>query len=240
MQIHGYLKESFIDYPGKISSVIFTPDCNYSCSSCHAKEILRSGQKISEKEFFQYLDSHKNWIDAIVLCGGEPTLEKGLVKFIEELKQKKLFVKLDTNGSNPDLLKILNQKKLIDYVAMDVKGPASLYNKITQKNVNIKNIEESIKQVPQFPDYEFRTTIVPIIRENTINFMAVKEATDIAKWIVKRTGNENHKYFLQPFVPRENQLLDKRLENFPETPKELLNKCLEEIKKYLPNTRIRW
>ncbi|MCK5149506.1 anaerobic ribonucleoside-triphosphate reductase activating protein [Candidatus Pacearchaeota archaeon] len=240
MDIAVIYHQSLKDYPGKVSEVVFTPNCNYKCPACHAKEILDSKEKIDEKEFFNYLDSGKKWIDGVVLCGGEPTLEKDLIDFTEKLKKRDLAVKLDTNGSNPKVLEKLLDEKLIDYVAMDVKGPKSLYSKIIGKEkANVKDIEDSMKIVQDFPNYEFRTTIAPVPNGNWTYFMNVKDVVDMAKWIVNVTGGNKHKHYLQKFVPRENGLLDSRLEKFPETPEKLLKEIKKEIIKYLPNCEIR-
>ena len=240
MEIKEFLKESYIDYFGKVSAVVFTGTCNYKCPACHAKYLFEGNGKVSEKEFFDYLDLTNGWTEGVVLCGGEPTLELGLIDFVRKLKKRDLAVKLDTNGSNPDVLKDLLDKNLIDYVAMDIKGPKNLYSKIVGKEINIKDIEDSMKLVQDFPNYKFRTTVAPVIRgEDWISFMGVDESEEMAKWIVDVTGNNKHKHYLQKFVPRENGLLDSRLERFPETSGELLNKMKNEIIKYLPNCKIR-
>ena len=198
MKIGEFLKESFIDYSGKISAVVFSPRCNYRCPACHAMALLTSNRKRSEEEFFDYLDSRKGWIEGVVLCGGEPTLEPRLVDFAGKLKKKGLAVKLDTNGSNPEVLSELKKEGIIDYVAMDVKSPRELYETVTGvSEVNLKNIEESLKIVSKFPAFEFRTTIVPLNRGNErINFMTPEEVEDIAKWIIETTKSNKHKYFL--------------------------------------------
>jgi len=241
MNIGAWKKESFIDYPGKLACIIFVSGCNYRCPACHAKYLLEKGKNIDEKDFFDYLDSRKGWIEGIVLCGGEPTLQPDLANFARKIKEKGLAVKLDTNGNNPGVLFELKKENLIDYVAMDVKGPSYLYPIITGKDyVNLKNIEKSIIITSQFPDYEFRTTIAPLDRRNgKIDFMTIKEVCSIAKWIVGVTDDDEHKYFLQPFVPRKGELVDSRFEKFSETPKQLLEDMKVEVRKYLPKCDIR-
>ncbi len=245
MQIRTFLKESFNDFPGKVpSSVVFTPGCNYRCPSCHAKHLLENGENIDEKDFFEYIDSRKGWIEGVVICGGEPTLQHCLPFFLEELKKRKLPVKLDTNGSNYITLGNLLEKKLVDYVAMDVKGAPEIYADLTGKEfVDARDgYEKAIAIVSQFPDYEFRTTVVPVIRRNEkISFMTAEEIGETAKLIYDCTGSREHKYFLQPFLPYKGKgiLLDSRLEEFPETPKELLEEMKKEARKYLPKCDIR-
>ena len=227
--IRDFLRESYIDYPGKISSVVFFPGCNYRCPACHAKHLLEKGENKREKEFLDYLDSRKAWVEAVVLCGGEPTLQHSLEFFIEKLKKRGLLVKLDTNGSDFATLGRLKESGLVDYVAMDVKGPPEIYADLVGREFldNRDGYEKAIAIVSQFPDYEFRTTVVPVVREGEISFMTPEEIENTARLIYNLVQDTECKYFLQPFVPRKNGLLDARLESFPETPRELL----EEMKK---------
>lgn len=244
MKISNWKKISLIDYPGKISTIIFFSECNYQCPACHAKNLLESKETISEKEILDYIEkrnSEKKIIEGVVFCGGEPTLQKDLFYLAEKIKEKNLAIKLDTNGSNPKVLEKLLKKNFVDYVAMDVKGPENLYSFITGKKIDINKIKESINLVSQFPYYEFRTTIVPIIKNDKTCFMTPEEIGETAKLIYNCTGDSKHKYFLQPFLPHkgENALINSKLENFSETPKEILEKGKDESIKYLPNTEIR-
>jgi len=242
MQIRNFRRESFIDFPLTMASVVFSPGCNYKCPSCHAKHLLEEGKNMDEKEIFDYLESRKSWIEGIVLCGGEPTLQPDLIYFAEKIKKMGFAIKLDTNGSRFAILQELKESKLIDYVAMDVKGPRELYPNLVGREFLDRrdDYEKAIMIVSQFPDYEFRTTVVPVIRdEGKISFMNPKEIGETAKLIYDCIGGSNHKYFLQKFVPRENGLLDSRLESFSETPMEILEEGKKEAMKYLPNCRIR-
>lgn len=244
MKIKAFSKESAIDYPKKLSVVVFSPGCNFKCPACYSKDTVYGNEGVDEREFFDYIDSRKGWVDGVVLCGGEPTLQLDLANFARKIKEKGFAVKLDTNGSNYGTLQNLLEKKIIDYVAMDVKGPPYLYEKIVGKVIDIRdNVEKGMSIVTQFPDYEFRTTVVPINRTNNgkegISFMSIEEAVDMAQWIVKLTGCDKHKHYLQPFVPRKGELIDSRFEEFSETPVELLDGMQKEISKYLPNCRVR-
>lgn len=166
--------------------------------------------------------------------------------FIKELKKRRnnLVVKLDTNGSDWSVLGELKENGLVDYVAMDVKGPPELYATIVGREfLDARDgYEKAIAIVSQFPDYEFRTTIVPVIRENEISFMTPEEIEKTAKLIYDVVQDNECKYFLQPFVPHKQEeggLLDSRFEIFPETPPELLEEMKKRAQKYLPNCRIR-
>lgn len=239
MQIRNFLKESFINYPDKISSVVFVPGCNLRCSACHARHLLEPGKNKTEEEFFKYLNSRKGWIEAVVLCGGEPNLQPDLAEFARRLKSEGLLVKLDTNGINPEVLSGLNS--VVDYVAMDVKGTRELYAQITGVSKSDLNaIEKSMKIVQNFPAYEFRTTVVPVEREpGKIECMTVPEIAGIARWIRETTGNNFHRYYLQPFVPKKGGLINHEFEELPETTPQLLKEAKLAAITYLPNTLIR-
>jgi pyruvate formate lyase activating enzyme len=240
MNIRSFLNSSLNDYSGKISSVIFTSECNFKCPACHAKNLSEMAGQIKEEDVFNYLNSKKDWINAVVLCGGEPTLQPYLIDFSRKLKDRGLAVKLDTNGSNPDVMEELRQEKLVDYVAMDIKGPPYLYSNIAGTQANLGDIEKAMMITAGFPNYEFRTTIVPVIRDNgEIRPLDIKEIIDTAKWIVDATNDNRHKYYLQKFVPRKDGLIDKRLETFPETSLEILLKIKDAVIKCLPNCEMR-
>lgn len=249
MKISSFQQLSLIDYPGKFASVVFAQGCNYRCPACHAKHVIEGQELISENEVFSYIDSRKGWIDGIVICGGEPTLQMDLKYFAKECKNRGLSVKLDTNGSNYVLLGKLLEEKLIDYIAMDVKGPLHLYRKLTGLEVfdDRDRLQKPLLVVQKAPDYEFRTTIAPIIRDDgQIRFMTPDEARKIAEWIVGVTGDNSHKYFLQKFVARSREeMINERFskEKLPkemhETPESLLKESYEKARKYLPNCTVR-
>jgi pyruvate formate lyase activating enzyme len=252
-------KETLIDYPDKIACMIFTPGCNYQCPACHSRHVVFGEPSVSEEEVFQHLSERKGWLDGIVICGGEPTLQHTLPHFLEEVRKRfpKLSVKLDTNGSNWHMLGRIYERKLADYVAMDIKGPYSngMYRKLTgvDKMGDDVVIDErdgltkAMAVVANFPGHEFRTTVVPISRDDgTISFMTPEEIGETADFIYRNLPNNDSSYFLQRFVARgADEMMDSRFakENLPEglreTPKELMQKALEEARKYLPNAKIR-
>jgi len=240
MKIAAALGFNLIDYPGKIAAVAFTPGCNYLCPHCHAAPLLSGMKDMGEEGFLQYLDTVKDWVNGVVICGGEPTLQPDLIAFIEKLRGRKFSVKLDTNGSNPALLARLLADKLVDYVAMDVKGPKFLWPATAGVEGHEDSMSESMRLVAQFPRYEFRTTIAPVVRgDGEITFFTVQEMAAAARLIASNTGSAEHRYYVQKFVPRKAGLLDKRLEAFPETPQQLLKEIQTEVLKYLPKCEIR-
>ncbi len=181
--IKGVIESSFIDYPGKISLVVFTAGCNFHCHYCHNPELVNPEPPfVNEEKVFKLLDSKKEWIDGVVISGGEPTLHPDLFEFIKKIKEKGLLVKLDTNGSNPAVLKKLIDEKLVDYIAMDVKAPLEKYSIITQMKVDLTNIKKSIKLIKESGiDYEFRTTILPalITEKDLLSIGYLLEGSDL-------------------------------------------------------------
>ena len=144
MQIAGFQKNSFVDYPGQIAAVVFCGGCNYNCWYCHNRHILRDYPTIDEKEVFDYLERRKGAVDAVVFSGGEATLQADLADYMKRVKDMGYLVKLDTNGANPAALKKLLNQNLIDYVAMDIKAPFDKYKEVTGVKADIAAVKESI------------------------------------------------------------------------------------------------
>jgi len=162
MKIGGYVKNSFVDYPGKISFVVFTNGCNLRCWYCHNSHLFQNRDFVDEDFIFNFLKTHKTFIDAVVISGGEPTLQADLKEFILKVKKLGFLIKLDTNGTNFDVLKALIEDKLIDYVAMDIKAPLEKYDKIVKVHFDKDSIKKSIEFLKQNKvSYEFRTTFSP-------------------------------------------------------------------------------
>jgi pyruvate formate lyase activating enzyme len=174
----GVQKNSLIDYPGKISCVLFVSGCNFKCPYCHNPDLANgeAGKKppIEEKKIFNFLKERKGFLDGVVLSGGEPTLQKDIFTFFRKLKAMGYPVKLDTNGSRPDILKPLIEEGLLDYVAMDVKSNPVKYNPFITVDAVTDRILSSIQMIMESNiDYEFRTTCVkPIVDEQTIKDIA--------------------------------------------------------------------
>jgi len=163
MEILGIEKVSMVDYKDKISATIFTGGCNFRCPFCHNSGIVEKKYNYySEDEILEYLKDRKKLLDAVVISGGEPTLQKDLPRFIKAVRALGYLVKLDTNGANPQMLEMLLQDKLIDYVAIDIKNDFSNYSVITGvPNPNTEAIKKSLALLKKFSvDYELRTTIV--------------------------------------------------------------------------------
>lgn len=162
MDFTGIDKFSLLDYDDKISIVLFAPKCNFRCSYCHnIKNVVDSNFRIPFNQILAYLKSRKNIIDAVVISGGEPTLMDDLISKIKQIKDLGYLIKLDTNGTNPKIVKELIDNHLIDYVAMDIKTSLNDYKNITNVDIDIKNLKETISILKESNiDYEFRTTLI--------------------------------------------------------------------------------
>jgi len=172
MQIGGFIPQSLIDYPGKVAAVVFTQGCNFRCGYCHnpalvLPELFSQNKQITILEILAYLHKRRRWLDAIVVTGGEPTIHVNLPDFLFELKTMGYAVKLDTNGSNPEMLTYIINHKLADYVAMDLKTILNVteYSAIIgipESSAILERIKQSIAILRQnIIVYEFRTTKIP-------------------------------------------------------------------------------
>ena len=197
MRIGTIQKNSLIDYPGKMSAVIGTQGCNMHCFWCHNSHLIpydcsRSQRLIDEKDFLQFLEERVKFLDAVVISGGEPTLQDDLVEFCERIKTMGFYLKLDTNGTRPAMLRELMDNRLLDYVAMDIKTCAELYHKLYKERIEMNDVLESIDiiQSTTIP-HEFRTTCVkPFVCRDNIE--------DVAKMI-----NGARLYILQKCIEQD-------------------------------------
>ncbi len=173
MRLAGIHKNSFVDYPGHIAAVIFTQGCNMNCWYCHNRHILdNSGETADEKNVFAFLNERKNFLDGVVLTGGEPLMQDDAIEFLRKLRETGLNVKLDTNGTSPKALEKIMDESLVDCIAMDIKAPFEKYDLITPM-ANIPAIKKSIKlMMGSGIDYEFRTTFAPNLTAEDIGEIA--------------------------------------------------------------------
>lgn len=191
MKIGGIQKCSLIDFPGKISAILFTSGCNFHCPYCHNPELVNeTATLIPEEEIFDFLERRKTILDAVTITGGEPTIHDDLVPFMQRIKGMGFQVKLDTNGTNPDIVAQVQNENLVDYIAMDVKAPLTSYAQTVARPVDIAVLRKSIDllmhgKVP----YEFRTTVI----KSLLSF------DDIYAIGNEIRGAKTH--YLQKFVP---------------------------------------
>lgn len=191
MLIAGFQKTSFVDYPGQPCSVVFTPYCNFDCVYCHNAHIIgRDAPLLDEAPVLEYLEKRAGLLSAVVISGGEPTLQQNLDAFILRVRELGYLVKLDTNGSKPGVLAQLIAKGLLDYVAMDVKAPLERYETIARTAVDLDAIRKSIAILRNSSiKHEFRLTFAPQL--------SCEDALEASR-LVK--GCE--KFFLQQYRPR--------------------------------------
>jgi pyruvate formate lyase activating enzyme len=172
MIIGGWQRSSLIDYPGKISCVLFLSGCNFKCPFCHNPDLAKGTPAIvlDRRRVYDFLAQRAGLLDAVVLSGGEPTLNKDLVFFCERIKKMGYLLKLDTNGSRPQMIQSLLEKGLVDYIAMDIKTDPFNYEPLIWQNSNSSKILSSIQIIMQSAiPYEFRTTCLrPLVNETSI------------------------------------------------------------------------
>ncbi|MDE1865054.1 MAG: anaerobic ribonucleoside-triphosphate reductase activating protein [Candidatus Micrarchaeota archaeon] len=164
MIIGGLQKSSLIDYPGKVSAIVFTRGCPLRCHFCHNPGLVLPemfGKATPDWEVLEFLKSRVGRLDAVVVTGGEPTIHKDLPDFLATIKGMGYLVKLDTSGVNPEMVKVLLGNGLVDYIAMDIKAPLSRYSEVAGVKVNTEAIKRSVEIIRESGvDYEFRTTVV--------------------------------------------------------------------------------
>jgi len=231
MFFRGWQKQSLIEWPGKISTVVFMGGCNFSCPWCYNRDLVLNSEylpKIFEEEILEYLNKNKDFLDALVVTGGEPTLcgDSGdLWLFFEKIKKAGFLVGLETNGTYPKIIEKLLKNKLIDYLAMDIKAPLNheKYDQLAGAEINLEDIKKSISLIKGSDiDYEFRTTVVP-------GLLTVDDIKKIAQEI-----KGANRYVLQKFRS-ENSLLagDRTPENAQELDLNALAKKIDPLVKCL-------
>jgi pyruvate formate lyase activating enzyme len=231
MILGGLQKLTLIDYPGHIAATVFTVGCNFRCPFCHNPELVTNigyrASSIFEDEFFELLENRKGKLEGVCITGGEPTIQPDIVEFIRKIKLLGFKVKLDTNGTRPDVLRTLFAERLLDFVAMDVKSGQMGYNKATNSKVDLERIKLSVNLIRNSGvDYEFRTTVVPGLHSE-------KDLEDIGKWL---SGAK--KYVLQTFEDK-GKILDPNLKKKIAGKKLNLEKIAKNIEKYFEKVEIR-
>ena len=188
INIGGLQKFSLSDYPNKIAAIIFLRGCNFRCSYCHNKNLWNVALKSMPLDsVFDFLKSRKNQLDGVVITGGEPTIYADLPIFLQKIKNIGYHIKLNTNGSYPHRLKILIQKNLLDYIAMDIKAPFGKYNAVCMRKIDIQKIQQSISLITESHLlHEFRTTYhLDLFPKKDLN-------------IIKNYIPHNSQYFITP------------------------------------------
>jgi len=228
MKIGGFQKTSLLDYPDMISAIVWTVGCNFHCPFCYNKNLVEEKVGIiPEDEILSFLIKRKGMIEGLVISGGEPLMQKDITSFCEKVKKLGYLIKIDTNGMYPEKLKELIDKKLVDYISMDVKAPKNKYSDLSGVKTDIKKIEKSIQIIRSSGvDYEFKTTFVP-------KLLSKEDIIDIGKWL-----KDSKKFYLQQFR-NDTSLISSDLENMPVYSKEELKETLEKVKTFFEICNIR-
>ena len=228
MNIGGIQKTSLLDYPDTLSAILWTIGCNFCCPFCYNKNlVIGKTESISEEEIFSFLKKRQGMLEGLVISGGEPLMQKDIVDFVGKVKRLGYLIKIDTNGMFPDKLEELFDKKIVDYVAMDVKAPKKKYNQLAGVKVDISKIEKSIDIIRKdSPGYEFKTTFAP-------NLLKKEDVVEIAKWL---DGAKN--FYLQQFK-NNPPLISSEFDKVSSYDKEYVLETLEAIKPYFKNCFVR-
>ena len=226
--IKGLQKLTLLDYPGVIAATVFLGGCNLRCPFCHNASLVlpeKYGETISDIDFFAFLDSRRDRLQGVCVSGGEPTLYPYLEEFIREIKDKGFLVKLDTNGTRPEVLRSLVENNLLDYVAMDIKNSPLRYGEtVGITDFDPTPIAESAAILMNGKtDFEFRTTVVKELH-------TPKDIEQIGQWL---SGDE--KFFLQTFVD-SGDLIGTGYSGYTAREMEELTNLL---KKYIPKAQKR-
>jgi pyruvate formate lyase activating enzyme len=228
--VKGVQPVSLVDYPGSICSTVFFGGCNFRCPFCHNAKLVKEAGTLPDEnleEILAFLAERRHLVPAVCITGGEPTLAPELTGFIRRLKRTGLKVKLDTNGTRPEVLRALLAERLVDYVAMDVKAPLAKYGLLAGRPVDLQAIRTSIDVIRTAASaYEFRTTVVPGL------------LTEQDLFTIGRELAGSDKYVLQPFRPT-HPLLDPELELAAPCPVSFLEKAAEKLQTWIKVVEVR-
>jgi pyruvate formate lyase activating enzyme len=235
LEIKGFLDVSFVDWDGRLSSVIFLPNCNFRCPFCHNVNLVLHPEEI-ETIPFKYVEDQltkqKGWTGGVCITGGEPTLHGDLPELCSRIKKMGFKVKLDTNGTNPAMLKELIDRGLVDYVAMDIKAPLTMkkYSEATGVKAEglLEYVKESIKLLLESNmDYEFRTTVVPDLHDADAIEQVCRSLRGCKKYVLQRFDVSLGNLTIDPSFTSKS-LVEEEIQKF-----------LTVAKKFIPNTKIR-
>jgi pyruvate formate lyase activating enzyme len=228
MKIGGFQKTSLLDYPDRISAIVWTSGCNFRCPFCYNTALaLGKGNVFPEDEILSFLSKRKGLVEGVVVTGGEPFMQEDLPVFLTKIKSLGFLVKVDTNGAYPEKLKALIESQLVDYIAMDVKAPKEKYSQLAGVPVDVSRINASIDLIKQkAPQYEFRTTFVPTL-------LVKEDIVEIGRWL---QGAD--RYYLQQFK-KMTPVLSKNLNQVVPYPREYFQETLTAVQPFFKQCSIR-
>ena len=219
--IKGLIETSFIDWPGRMAAVLFTGGCNFRCPFCHNPDLVINSTNLATIPFrsvLKRLKARKDWVDRVVVTGGEPTIHARLPHMIEILNGAGFRVKLDTNGSHPDIVRSLVEEGLVDFVAMDVKGPLAVYKRFCGVDPDVIAIRKTISfllegKVP----YLFRMTVVPVLHREEDVLVVAGSLRAAARFVLQqfRPQNTLDPTFsaTSPYTPEEMESLRRKVDS---------------------------
>ncbi|MGM9522521.1 MAG: anaerobic ribonucleoside-triphosphate reductase activating protein [Oscillospiraceae bacterium] len=228
MVINGLQKLTLLDFPGRTACTVFAGGCNFRCPFCHnASLVVRAGEQpvMSEEIFFDFLKKRRGLLDGVCITGGEPTLQPDLPEFLIKIRELGHMTKLDTNGFRPDVLRLVLERGLCDYVAMDIKSSRSRYGAVAGiPGMDISPIRESVSMLMEGKTpFEFRTTVVEELHD-------VEDFRDIGRWL---TGAPQ--YFVQSFKDSGDVIK----EGFSAAKREKLDRIVTVLREYIPSAQLR-
>lgn len=215
MNISGIVKSSLIDFPGLISCVLFVPGCNYSCFYCHNRSLIDGSHILLTPRYVtDFLHKRAELLDGVVISGGEPTLQSDLIPLMRMIKSLGYKVKLDTNGSFPDIVEEVLKLKLCDYFAVDYKAPAEYYPRICGNGADARQVIKTIRLLSENDvPFEVRTTVIPQLGSEELVTMA-KEIPTVPCYVLNRykvpdkyLPQDEERIRKKPYSPEEIQSL---------------------------------
>jgi len=232
MKIKHIEKTTLVDFPGKIACTIFIFGCNFRCGFCYNPSLVirEESKDLQEEEILDFLNVRKGDLDGVCFTGGEPLLSLDR-SFLEKVRAFGYKIKIDTNGSFPERLSDLVNSELVDYAAMDIKGPKEDYENIVRVRVEMDKLEESMRIISNLPEYEFRTTIVESIH-------TAEKVEQMLKWICAVIGKRIRLFSLQGFE-NMGSFVDDKFKEEKNTGAAYLEELKVIAKKYCENVKIR-
>jgi pyruvate formate lyase activating enzyme len=228
MKIGGFQKTSLLDYPDRISAIVWTSGCNFRCPFCYNKNLaLGTAELFPKDEILSFLSKRKEQLEGVVISGGEPLIQEDIVDLVKRIKDLGLLIKIDTNGAFPEKLSELLEKHLVDYVAMDIKATKEKYHQLTGIDVDFTKIDTSINLIKtKAPSYEFKTTFIP-------GFLKKEDIVEIAEWLKGANA-----YYLQQFKVIK-PLVSSTLETTIPYPPDYLYDTLSAIRPFFKHCAVR-
>lgn len=225
MEFGGWQKCSLIDFPGKISAVLFTRGCTFRCPFCHNPSLVLPGTRptVSEEEVLTFLEQRRGKLDGVVISGGEPTIHHELPRFIRAVRQMGFQIKVDTNGSRPDVVEHLLTAGLVDYWAMDRKASLARYSHLAGVSIDPETIVQTSRLVMDATDaYEFRTTVIREFHPPEEVLQIARELSGARRLILQRFRPD---VTLDPSLQKATAYSDEEMERLCQSVRPYITDC---------------